>query len=235
MAEFPALQLWTDAYLGDTTHLTTIEHGAYLLLLMTAWRTKETRLPDDDKLLARYVRCSAGQWKRLRPVLQPFFRVENGFWVQGRLTDEAVAVKQRKEKAATAGRASALKRKGRHATGVGSELQPNGNGASTRDQHYHSHSQEEDPVDKESTGVSAVLPDPEKVMFDRGVQLLAGAGKSEAQARPLLGKWKRDHGAEAVIVALGKAQREGAIDPISFIEGCFRADKSPWGELSVPC
>ncbi|MBE7186199.1 MAG: hypothetical protein INR68_17535, partial [Methylobacterium mesophilicum] len=38
----------------------------------------------------------------------------------------------------------------------------------------------------------------------------------------MLGKWKRDHGAEAVIVALGKAQREGAIDPVSFIEGCLR-------------
>ena len=65
-------------------------------------------------------------------------------------------------------------------------------------------------------------PNPEKVMFDAGVALLKAAGFSEARARPVLGKWKAQHGAEAVIVALGKAQREGAIDPVSFINGVFR-------------
>jgi hypothetical protein len=64
--------------------------------------------------------------------------------------------------------------------------------------------------------------DPEKVMFDSGKRLLADAGIPPSRAGPILGKWKREHGAEAVIVALGKAQREGAIDPVSFIEGCFR-------------
>lgn len=64
--------------------------------------------------------------------------------------------------------------------------------------------------------------DPEKVMFDSGIRLLAESGVTEARARPLLGKWKSQHGAEAVIVALGKAQREGAMDPKAFIEGCLR-------------
>lgn len=64
--------------------------------------------------------------------------------------------------------------------------------------------------------------DPEKVMFDQGRALLATAGIANGKAGGVLGKWKRDYGAEAVIVALGKAQREGAIDPISFIEGCLR-------------
>ena len=72
-----------------------------------------------------------------------------------------------------------------------------------------------------------VLPpaDPEKVMFDEGIRLLGAAGIPAARARPMLGKWKRDHGAPAVIVALGKAQREGAIDPTSFIEGVLRNGK----------
>lgn len=219
MAEFPALQLWTDAYLGDTTHLTTIEHGAYFLLLVTAWRTRECRLPDDDRLLARYARCSPAQWRRLRPILAPFFKIENGFWTQGRLTDEAVAVRQRQEKAATAGRASALKRKGRHSTGVEAELPLSGNGSSTQEQPYHSHSQVV-PLDKESNGASV---DPEKVLFDSGTAYLGSCGVGEAKARPLLGKWKRDHGAGQVIEALSKSKREGAIEPISFIEGCLRA------------
>lgn len=116
MAEFPALPLWTDAYLGDTTHLSTIEHGAYLLLLITAWRTRDIALPDDDRILARYARCSASQWKRLRPILEPFFTIEAGKWTQGRLTDEAESVRRKKEAAASNGRASALKRQGRHST-----------------------------------------------------------------------------------------------------------------------
>jgi hypothetical protein len=89
-------------------------------------------------------------------------------------------------------------------------------------------------VGKSDADASAAAPatpvepvDPEKVMFDQGRRLLADAGILNGKAGGILGKWKRDHGAEAVIVALGKAQREGAIDPISFIEGCFRNGKRP--------
>jgi hypothetical protein len=66
------------------------------------------------------------------------------------------------------------------------------------------------------------LPDPEKIMFDGAVAMLTAAGKSETQARSITGKWKRDYGAEAVISALARAKREGAIEPVSFIEGCLK-------------
>ncbi len=94
MAEFPALPLWTDAYLADTTHLTTLEHGAYLLLLMAMWRSKDCRLPADDRALSRYARVTTGQWARVKATLMAFFRLEDGHITQGRLTDEAVAVRQ---------------------------------------------------------------------------------------------------------------------------------------------
>ena len=89
MAEFPAMMLWTDAYLADTTHLRTEEHGAYLLLLMAAWRSKDGALTDDDAFLARVCRCTLDRWRtRMRPIMEPFFTVSGGRWTQKRLQKE---------------------------------------------------------------------------------------------------------------------------------------------------
>ncbi len=68
----------------------------------------------------------------------------------------------------------------------------------------------------------AKKPDIAKQAFDAGVQLLSDAGIPEKKARSLVGKWRSANGAEAVLVALGRAQREGAIEPVSFIEGCLK-------------
>lgn len=110
MAEFPALPLWTDAYLADTKHLSTIEHGAYLLLLMCMWRSKG-KLPNNDKLLARYAGLTAGQWKRIKPILWPLFDVTELEISQGRLTDELSFVRQRSNKASDSAKSRWLKNK----------------------------------------------------------------------------------------------------------------------------
>ena len=104
MAQFPALPLWTDAYLADTGHLTTIEHGAYMLLLMTMWRAGG-KLPNDDKQLARYCRLTAGQWARVKPTLLAFFKVNSDSITQGRLTDELAIVRQKSAKQSNSARA----------------------------------------------------------------------------------------------------------------------------------
>lgn len=64
--------------------------------------------------------------------------------------------------------------------------------------------------------------DPVKVLFDAGIRILGASGIDGKRARQMIGKWRSAHGDEATIAALGRAQREGAIDPISFVEGCFR-------------
>lgn len=73
------------------------------------------------------------------------------------------------------------------------------------------------------SGANAPPVDPVKVMFDAGVSLIAASGKSESAARAWLGKARKDHGTEAVITMLGRAKREGAIDPIGFMEAGFKA------------
>ena len=111
MAEFPALPFFTDAYLADTRHLTTEEHGAYLLLLMCAWRTRGCALKDSDPALARIVGVTRPRWRKLRPVVAEFFTIEDGLWRQKKLDEvyrgvEARVAKNRKN-GAKGGRAKA--------------------------------------------------------------------------------------------------------------------------------
>jgi uncharacterized protein YdaU (DUF1376 family) len=111
MAQFPSLPLWTDAYLGDTTHLTTLEHGAYLLLLIVAWRSPHCRLPNDDKMLARYTKLTSAKWKTIKPIILEFFEEKDGFLYQGRLTDEKCFVNEKSIKQSRAAKARWLKTK----------------------------------------------------------------------------------------------------------------------------
>lgn len=111
MAEYPALMLWTDAYLADTTHLSAEEHGVYLLLLMAAWRTPDCSLPDDDDRLARMARVGLKKWRQVRAVMEQFWTVENKCWTQKRLLKERARSDMLRSRQSDAGKASALKRK----------------------------------------------------------------------------------------------------------------------------
>lgn len=90
MAEFPYLPLWTDAYLADTRHLSTEEHGAYMLLMMEAWRRPSCALPDDDRLLARLSGLSEDAWQRAKPIVMAFWTFDGRSkeWRQKRLMKE---------------------------------------------------------------------------------------------------------------------------------------------------
>ncbi|WP_191060965.1 DUF1376 domain-containing protein [Geminicoccus harenae] len=104
MADFPAMPFYTDAYLADTTHLTTEEHGAYLLLLFAAWRSPGCSLRDDDAFLARVAKVTPERWrKRLRPVLAPFWRIQDGSWTQKKqqsVRERLGAISEKRQKAA---------------------------------------------------------------------------------------------------------------------------------------
>lgn len=104
MAEFPAMPLWTDAYLADTGHLTTLEHGAYMLLLMTMWRAGGS-LPDDDTRLMRFTKTNSAQWTKIKPVIMEFFHIEGGKISQKRLAREFDFVKTKREKASQSAKA----------------------------------------------------------------------------------------------------------------------------------
>jgi len=100
MAEFPALPLFTDAYLADTRHLSTEQHGAYLLLLMEAWRRPNTNLPDDDVLLAKLAGLSGIAFADAKSVIMQFWDLDarTKTWSQKRLTEQKKYVRNATEK-----------------------------------------------------------------------------------------------------------------------------------------
>jgi uncharacterized protein YdaU (DUF1376 family) len=107
VADFPALPLFTDAYLGDTMHLGLEEHGAYLKLLMIAWRSPDCALPDDDRRLANMLGVPLKRWcEVLRPVIAPFWLIEGGRWRQKKLTAIRAKVASVSEKRRAAAKAS---------------------------------------------------------------------------------------------------------------------------------
>jgi uncharacterized protein YdaU (DUF1376 family) len=67
----PWMSLYVGDYLGDTGHLTTTQHGAYLLLMMHYWRKGE--LPDDDRQLCEIAKLPLKTWNEYRATLHDFF------------------------------------------------------------------------------------------------------------------------------------------------------------------
>src|SRR4051812_4450301 len=102
------MPFYIDTYMADTSHLSTLEHGAYMLLLFAAWRRPACDLPDDDRLLAKYAKQPLNRWKeKLRPIIEPFFEVSGGAWRQKKqasIREHLGAVADKRRGAAAASR-----------------------------------------------------------------------------------------------------------------------------------
>lgn len=101
MADFPALPLWTDAYLADTLHLTDQQHGIYLRLLMMIWRAPDCRIPNNDEWLARRFGSVEYVREHVRPITTEFCTSTGNFLSQKRLKRELEYLKRRSEKQAS--------------------------------------------------------------------------------------------------------------------------------------
>lgn len=58
-------------YLADTGHLTALEHGAYMLMILHYWQNGG--LPENERLIARVARLTPAEWAESRDVLAALF------------------------------------------------------------------------------------------------------------------------------------------------------------------
>lgn len=77
------MPLYVADYLADTRRLSTLEHGAYMLLIMEYWRNEG--IPTDDKKLARIVGLTFDEWMDIREEMADLF--QDG-WKHKRIDEE---------------------------------------------------------------------------------------------------------------------------------------------------
>lgn len=103
---------WGD-YLRDTMHLSTEEHGAYLLLIAAYW-TRGRAPADDDRQLAAITKLSMKKWIKVRPAVAEFFDVLDGHFFHSRIERDLAEANQVAEKSRKNGASGGRPRKPRN-------------------------------------------------------------------------------------------------------------------------
>lgn len=81
------------SYQRDTQHLSTEQHGAYLLLLFEAW-SRGGVLPNDEAQLATIARLTVSRWTEHRAVLMAFLTPDGPGLTQKRLKRDLLKTKR---------------------------------------------------------------------------------------------------------------------------------------------
>lgn len=88
MASLPYMPLWCSDYLGDTSHLTLEEHGAYLKILIVTWKAECRPFADDPERMSAILGIAPARWRKIRETLAPFFDLAGGTWRSPRQEEE---------------------------------------------------------------------------------------------------------------------------------------------------
>jgi len=107
------MPVWVAEHAADTARQSAAEHGAYMRLLYSYWRSGPP--PDNDDTLARIAGMALAEWRKARLVIEPFFQVVAAQWTHPQLDAELdaaySAIQKNKDRTAGATQAAAAKRR----------------------------------------------------------------------------------------------------------------------------
>jgi uncharacterized protein YdaU (DUF1376 family) len=86
MSENIWMPVYIGDYLGDTMHLTTEQHGAYILLIMHYWRSGPIKV--NESALRAITRMDAQAYARSIKEVMEFFTIKDGMYRHKRIEAE---------------------------------------------------------------------------------------------------------------------------------------------------
>jgi len=194
-------------YAAATAHLTFVEDAAYHRLLRRYYQD-EKPLPVDPAECQRLIGARTKEEKAaVRQILQEFFTLGDDGWHQSRADKEIATFHQKVEAARANGTKGGRPANRRKTEPVISANQPE----NLPTPHYPL------PNSVPNGTAACAAVDPVKALFDAGVKLLTAADQPASKAREMVGKWRRDHGDEAVMAAIGAANIAKVSEPIAWV------------------
>lgn len=127
----PSAKLWMPWFVRDhraeSMTLNHVEHSAMTYLKCLLWE-REGTLPDDDSMIARELRLTVIQWRKMRPLLLHDCTVAGGVithpWTVGEYARALANIEQKRAAGVASAAARALREANERATGVGTDVQP---------------------------------------------------------------------------------------------------------------
>jgi uncharacterized protein YdaU (DUF1376 family) len=223
MAAFPALPVWTDAYLADCSHLTDAEHGRYFLMLQHMWRMSNRRFPNDDAWLARkFNRTVEDVQNQLRPLIAEFFQTDGNWLFHKRLEREWVRLSEMSKKQSDRSKSRWNKEKpasrGNAKSGIATTT------STTLEEETTLTPTVETQITVPPTGGTAAPPEAAKQALWREMKAQIGGNNPGS----LVGKWVKLHGLPAVTDAHFAAMGNPPADYVEWMTKRLQANGKPY-------